>query len=549
MEGFLLVISLLVVVGAFWIWQTRRVPGPPLLTQAWRPGQAPPLLCGLEGSYRGQSIYVLPAPQERDFTIGRDRTNTVSLNEALVSRYHALISFQSSNFILYDRDSTNGTFVNDQRIAQHVLQDGDQIRIGSALFLFRMSTQPETSASVSSAREPSVAPVIPGSSGNGLRQERFEDYTLSELVGDGGMAQVYRAVSRSGQTVAIKILKEYDPYVLQKFRAEGEVARTLHHPNIIRVYDYGQKEGLLFIIMEYLAGGTLRDRLRQRGGALPLDDAVAVVTQICSALDYAHQLNIIHRDIKPENIMFGPRGDVKLVDFGIAKVTSATTKTAVGMMVGTPFYMSVEQAKADPVVPASDLYSLGVVFYEMVTGRLPFIHEDGMQVVSMHISHPPQPPRQLNPNLPPEIEKIILRSLDKDPSRRFPSARQMSAALGTSIHSPLPGTSAALPSRSDAPRHAARSPQLTVLNGNSEIVMVVPLDRSEIVLEREGIASADLYISSRHARLVQQDGIFWLQDLESRNGTFYNGVRIFQPVPLRSGDQIRIGGTVLRFES
>jgi len=258
-------------------------------------------------------------------------------------------------------------------------------------------------------------------------------YELEALIGQGGMAHVYRARDRVlGRPVAVKILRsEYasDEKLLARFQREARAAANLLHPNIVSVYDVGQDGDRHYIVMEYMAGPTLKEVIRQRA-PLPVEQALKVAEQVCAALEYAHRRGVIHRDIKPQNILFSEDEEVvKVADFGIAKSRLDPEITAERLALGTVKYISPEQARGVEVVPQSDLYSLGVVLYEMLTGQQPFTGDTPVSIALQHVEAEPPPPRQLNPFLPPAVEEIILRCLAKDPRQRFLSAREMRLAL------------------------------------------------------------------------------------------------------------------------
>jgi len=273
-------------------------------------------------------------------------------------------------------------------------------------------------------------------------------YDVGELIGQGGMALVYKAQDRVlGRPVAIKILRpEYsgDASLVARFQREARAAANLVYPNIVAVYDVGEEEGRYYIVMEYVAGPTLKDVIRQRA-PLPVEFTLQVAGQICAALEYAHRHNVIHRDIKPQNILLSEDEEVvKVTDFGIAKSTLDPETTTERLALGTVKYISPEQARGVQVVPQSDLYSLGVVLYEMLTGEQPFEGETPVSIAHQHLEVRPRPPRQLNPYIPPAMEGIVLRSLAKNPDERFPSARELRAALeryrlaGAEVTGPLP---------------------------------------------------------------------------------------------------------------
>ena len=257
-------------------------------------------------------------------------------------------------------------------------------------------------------------------------------YELQSVLGGGGMALVYRARDTVlNRTVAIKVLREQyasDPLFQQRFTREAQSAGALSHPNIVSVYDVGKDGDLPYIVMEYVPGLTLRD-LIARDHELPVDQAVNIAAGILSAVEYAHRNGLIHRDIKPGNVLITPQGTVKVVDFGIAKGASDLSLTAAGMALGTAAYFSPEQARGEPARVQSDLYSVGVTLYEMLTGRTPFESDTDVGMAFKHINEAPIPPRRLNPLIPPQLEAIVLRALAKNPAARYGAAAEMERAL------------------------------------------------------------------------------------------------------------------------
>jgi eukaryotic-like serine/threonine-protein kinase len=232
--------------------------------------------------------------------------------------------------------------------------------------------------------------------------------------------------------VALKVLRE--PHAgsaefAERFRREARHAAALSHPNIVQVYDAGEStEGEPYMAMEFVPGGTLRDRLLERG-ALPPRTAAAVALQIAEALSAAHRHGVIHRDIKPENVLVTENGDVKVADFGIAKATDATAMTQTSFVLGTVRYLSPEQAMGQPVSPAGDLYSLGVVLYEMLTGEVPFQAEGPIAVAMKHLSQEPAPLWELEPTVPASLNALTLKLLQKDPHKRYGSAEALAKDL------------------------------------------------------------------------------------------------------------------------
>jgi serine/threonine-protein kinase len=260
-----------------------------------------------------------------------------------------------------------------------------------------------------------------------------ERYARLSRLGGGGMGEVYLAHDALlGREVALKVLRE--PHAggdefIKRFRREARHAAALSHPNIVQVYDAGESaNGEPYMAMEHVPGGTLRDRLLQRG-MLPLHTAAAVALQIAEALSVAHQRGVIHRDIKPENVLVTENGDVKVADFGIAKVADATAMTQTSLVLGTVRYLSPEQAIGQPVSPASDLYSLGVVLYEMLTGEVPFQAEGPIAIAMKHLSQEPAPAWQINPAVPDSLNAVTLKLIEKDPHKRYASAVELAEDL------------------------------------------------------------------------------------------------------------------------
>ena len=256
-------------------------------------------------------------------------------------------------------------------------------------------------------------------------------YRIQRKLGAGGMADVYLAEDQElGRRVAIKILNSRhgnDDQFIERFRREAKNAAALNHPNIVSIYDRGEAEDTYYIAMEYLDGRTLKELIVGRGAA-PINVAIEYARQILSALRFAHRHGIVHRDIKPHNVLVDGDGRVKVTDFGIARAgTSQMTET--GSIVGTAQYLSPEQARGGEVDPRSDLYSLGVVLYELLTGKTPFEGETPVEIAMKHLSNTPQPPSKLRPDVPPELDMVVMRALAKNPNDRYQSADEMEGDL------------------------------------------------------------------------------------------------------------------------
>jgi beta-lactam-binding protein with PASTA domain/tRNA A-37 threonylcarbamoyl transferase component Bud32 len=258
-------------------------------------------------------------------------------------------------------------------------------------------------------------------------------YRLKRPLGSGGMADVYLAHDDVlDRDVALKVMSSryaQDEEFVERFRREAQSAAALSHPNIVSIFDRGETEdGTYYIAMEYLSGGTLKDRILKRG-ALPARTAAAVALQIAGALGAAHRRGVVHRDIKPHNILITDSGDLKVTDFGIARAASSSTMTKTGSILGTAHYISPEQAMGEPVGPQSDLYSLGVVLYEMLTGELPYDADTPIGIAMKHVNGHLRPPVELDPSIPAGINAITMRLLEKDPNDRYASASELAKDL------------------------------------------------------------------------------------------------------------------------
>ena len=271
----------------------------------------------------------------------------------------------------------------------------------------------------------------------GNRHEHGDRYEMVRPLGSGGMGEVYLARDkRLDRDVAIKYLSiQYakDLAFVQRFDREAKSAASLSHPNIVSVYDRGQTEDKHYIVMEYVPGETLKDCLR-REGPVPAKTAAEVASQITAALDAAHSRGVIHRDIKPQNILVTEAGGVKVADFGIARAASHATITHAGQILGTPHYISPEQAGGEPAGPRSDLYSLGVVLYEMLTGEPPYDADTPTAVMMKHMNSQLRPPREMNPKIPENINALTVKLLSKSPEERHQSAAELLDDLEKIVH-------------------------------------------------------------------------------------------------------------------
>jgi serine/threonine-protein kinase len=258
-------------------------------------------------------------------------------------------------------------------------------------------------------------------------------YQLQQSLGTGGMAVVYRAHDLMlERTVAIKILREdfsKDEAFRERFRQEAKAAANLSHPNIVTVHDFGLDAGRLFIVMEYVPGTDLKMLLRKRG-RFAIDEAINLMVQACAGIGYAHRAGLVHCDVKPLNMLVSPDMRLKVTDFGIARaLASIRSDEHTDLIWGSPQYFSPEQAAGLAPSPASDVYSLGVILYELLTGQLPFVANDPAELARLHREATPIPPRRLNPDIPLPLEQIILKVLSKEPSARYRTADQLGRVL------------------------------------------------------------------------------------------------------------------------
>ena len=299
-------------------------------------------------------------------------------------------------------------------------------------------------------------------------------YRIIEQIGVGGMATVYKAFQPSMERyVAIKILPQQhaqDPQFVERFIREARTIAKLEHKNILPVHDFGEEEGTTYLVMRYLEGGTLKDIMAQ--GRLTLSDIGDVISQMCSALDYAHRQGVIHRDVKPANVIIDNEGEAYLTDFGIAKALGGESDlTGTGVTIGTPAYMAPEQSLGKGVDARTDIYALGIILYEMVVGEAPYVADTPIAVVMAHIHEPLPLPRNIDPSIPEAIENVIIKALAKDPKDRHQTTSEMSAALNDAIR------------KSIIDRHDS-----TLINLVTEVVSI----RAEHVIEEATIQEAQV---------------------------------------------------------
>ncbi len=517
-----------------------------------------PRLIATEGSLEGREFPI--PPSLKGLTIGRDPSNDVVVPaDMLVSRNHALIMLENGQYVLYDRNSVNGVYVNNQRVARHVLSDGDLIQICNCHFRFVTGAAPlpsKSPPSVKGKESPMQHSVMDSMRlraqtyfeghmlGQDLEQSgtaaTYERYILEKELGRGGMSVVYKAFDAQGAPLAIKVLDVTDKYLMRKFVQESQIGAALRdHPNIRTVYHLGRcRDNRLYLVMEYIDGVCLRQVIDETKTDAEI---VRIIGQTCDALHYAHRQNIVHRDVKPENILIDNQGVVKVTDFGIAKLTSSVTVTS-DRIVGTPEYLSPEQARGQQrILPSSDIYSLGIVLYEMLAGRPPFtialdrpLREATLAVLSDHIRTKPTPPSQIQSRTSKHLERVALKALEKDAKRRYPTARAVRKALGFQSKAMIPSP----------PR--LKVAYIVIAHG-SRVGVRIRLRHDVTVLGREQIAPEDLQISRNHISIVPRGDQLWLEDT-SLNGTWVNGERVYGEIPIIAGDEIAVGEHILRVE-
>ena len=310
-------------------------------------------------------------------------------------------------------------------------------------------------------------------------------YELEEIIGTGGMSVVYRAWDlKYDREVAVKVLRSElmsDEDFIRRFNHEAQAASQMSHPNIVDLFDVGQDGETRYLVMEYVKGVTLKELIRQYG-RIRQQRAVQITLSILSAIGHAHENHIVHRDIKPQNILMDDDAGVKVGDFGIARVTSSTSSTSFGaQMMGSVHYFSPEQASGGVADEKSDLYSVGVVLYEMVTGRVPFDGETPVAVALKHIHEEPRDPSLVNPDVSRGLSEVILKAMSKKPEDRYQTAQEMAVDLRRALKMPMGGFIRRQAEESKPPRLTRKRALSIVLAG---------VCAAAVVMEGEGVTSA-----------------------------------------------------------
>ena len=394
-------------------------------------------------------------------------------------------------------------------------------------------------------------------------------YELVELAGEGGMATVYKAYQASLERwVAIKVLHTTNPELLARFEREAKTVAKLHHPNILPVYEYGLHEGWPYIVMQLIEQGTLKESLAE--GPLEPIRVANLTIPIAEALYYAHGQGLIHRDIKPSNILM-PRDDWPLLaDFGLVKVKNPKELLTISdMALGTPSYMSPEQVMGKKVDLRADIYSLGVMMFEMTVGRLPFEYKNLNMMMLAQVSEQPPNPSTINPHCPQRLEQIILKALRKSSDDRYADMEAVVKALKTfvaeHITAPVSSSSSSSEALSTAikeiprlqPNRQAHPTTAQLHFPDQNISLGLPdsspsqeglligrsRDDAPVDIDLNPYGAVDAGISRQHARLIKQEEAWLLKDLSSTNGTFVNETKLIPdtPLQLRHGDEVRFG--------
>jgi len=394
-------------------------------------------------------------------------------------------------------------------------------------------------------------------------------YQIAEEIGRGAMARVYRAYQpQLERWVALKVLEVGqvgDQEFLARFRREAKAIAALRHPNILTIYDYGEESGIAYIVMEYVAGGTLKAHLTKEPMEWP--DVATLVIPVGQALAYAHSQGIVHRDVKPANVLLARPDWPLLADFGLVKLLDRQRGiTQPGTSIGTPAYFSPEQAAGEDVDHRSDIYGLGIVLYELLTGHVPFEADSPFETMLWRLREPPIPPRRLNSRITPRLEAVILRALARDPAARYLTMEalvddlsRLPGAAGRVVHLPALPTGWGKTTKQLEGRVVTTGPRLVVMSTGiplplpqKEMVLIGRVDPHvapppDVDLEPHGGGLAG--VSRQHARLLRHAGGWLLEDLHSTNGTFLNSVPVLpgQPVRVRSGDVICCSQLMLVF--
>jgi serine/threonine protein kinase len=479
-----------------------------------------------------------------EIKIGRDPACTIHLEEPLVSPFHASIRYEGGKFTLVDTNSANGVWINLRRVWQADIPLGTQFEVGAS-----------TLALVEPGQTPGLAaapPISPPATSNILRAP--QGYELAQRIDKGGQATVYHATRiADAMQVVIKFLNNmpYDAggrYFRMKFEQQILIGASIRHPHCVQILGGDAAGDPPYLIEEYLPGGSLREKMHKH--PLSESESISVIGQICDALAYLHQRGIVHRDISLNNIMFDGSDAARLIDFGLARLASAPTRSDLGLKVGVALYMSPEQAKGDSslITPQSDLYSLGVVAYELFTGQAPFQGSD-LEILTHQLRDMPAQPNRVNERVSVIISSAIMRVLEKDPRRRFANAEDMARAFGYREPFNPGGVNIAMVStiKGDTAWKGETSHPIRLQNLATGAFIAV--DANPMLLTRAKVNQGDHTMSRKHGQLYYRDNFWWISEqpeAPSANGIYHNDVRVVEPHIVTLGDTIRLGSSVLK---
>jgi len=378
-------------------------------------------------------------------------------------------------------------------------------------------------------------------------------YKILDEVGSGATARVYCARNTlTNEIVAVKILHPSvarDEQFLQRFQREAAILASLSNPHIVKQYEIGNQDGVYYLVLEYVEGRLLNDIIAEQGHLL-LSRALDIAIQVAEGLESAHKVGIVHRDIKPQNIAIVRGRSVKIMDFGMAKGARQVGLTSTSTFVGTPFYVAPEQGTGMPADIRADIYSLGIVLYEMIVGEVPFIDESAVRIVLKHLNEPVPPLRSRRDDVPIQIEEIVNKTLAKDPNRRYQTPTELKLALqralrnledrGASEGRDTTTTGVSLKARlvleANGQEFAITVPLASIGRSDPSIKVAPTIDLSRVEHGRS--------VSRQHARIICQNGRYFVEDLESTNKTYLNGEALIpgQLHGLKDQDRLRFGG-------
>ncbi|MEM9774175.1 MAG: protein kinase [Chloroflexota bacterium] len=517
-------------------------PSNPSLAEQFDPPPAYDLVCMLGNSNgRPKSGERIPFPATY-LLIGRDDECDVIIENANgVSRHHASITFQDDKIFLNDMNSSNGTWVDNRKVDSVELELNQSFEIGPCLF----AVVEQGATPIEAVANDQTLSTIE------IEQKEIKDYVLAiadylkmtvlHQLGQGGTASVFKC-QQGSDVVALKILHNREPYFRKKFDDEVKAMTSLgNHPNVVNILDSGVEFGYPYIVMECMDGGSVKDRMNRKG-VMAAAETVDIIGRVCKALAYAHTNGIIHRDLKPENILLNRAGEAKLADFGIAKLTETGTKTQVGVIIGTPKYLSYEQATSRPVTAGSDQYSLAIVMFEMLTGYVPFTGNP-YEVITKHIDELAPSPKIYNSAVSQQHAAALLKALNKSDEERYASITAFAEAIGYSITESMMGDEFL-----EERLFPIAPPFISGVQGFSGVDKI-SINSSSLILGRAMLPDRPPHVSATHAEIKKVNDDYFIRDLGSKNGTYVNRLLV-EPdelMKLEHGCYINLGSTMIQF--